>query len=201
VNHIERKPGIVRLTRRLENAVSLDRPVGALEPTITSVFGSGRRGWLLRGVNGSATLFTRCSPMSRSAPGLPPAFLIFSVAPKILCGPNTYRQRPARRGTNGLDRMGRVGNRGTTRQAGRPCPRRYQWPLDRYLRNLVGGPPPGPAQYGCEVGTRCGPGLGSRRLFGRSSHRCAQCSDPPSRVRTFGWCQLTVSPAFHFARE
>jgi len=112
VNHIERKPGIVRLTRRLENAVSLDRPVGALEPTITSVFGSGRRGWLLRGVNGSATLFTRCSPMSRSAPGLPPAFLIFSVAPKILCGPNTYRQRPARRGTNGLDRMGRVATAG-----------------------------------------------------------------------------------------
>lgn len=151
MNHIERKPGIVRLTRRLENAVSLDRPVGALEPTITSVFGSGRRGWLLRGVNGSATLFTRCSPMSRSAPGLPPAFLIFSVAPKILCGPNTYRQRPARRGTNGLDRMGRVGNRGTTRQAGRPCPRRYQWPLDRYLRNLVGGPPPGRHSMGAKL--------------------------------------------------
>lgn len=49
MNHIERKPGIVRLTRRLENAVSLDRPVGALEPTITSVFGNGRRGWLLHG--------------------------------------------------------------------------------------------------------------------------------------------------------
>jgi uncharacterized membrane protein len=45
----ERNPGIVRWTLRLENAVSLDRPVGALEPSIKSVFGTGRRAWLLRG--------------------------------------------------------------------------------------------------------------------------------------------------------
>jgi len=49
VNRTERNPGIVRWTLRLENAASLDRAVGALEPTIRSVFGSGRRGWLLRG--------------------------------------------------------------------------------------------------------------------------------------------------------
>ena len=49
MNHTERNPGIVRWTLRLENAVSLDRPVRALEPSIKSVFGSGRRAWLLRG--------------------------------------------------------------------------------------------------------------------------------------------------------
>ena len=49
MNRTERNPGIVRWTLRLENAASLDRAVGALEPTIRSVFGSGRRGWLLRG--------------------------------------------------------------------------------------------------------------------------------------------------------
>jgi len=49
MNHSERDPGIVRLTLRLENEESLDRPVGALEPTINSVFGSGKRGRLLRG--------------------------------------------------------------------------------------------------------------------------------------------------------
>ena len=49
MNHTERNPGIVRWTLRLENAASLDRLVGALEPTIESVFGNGRRGWLLRG--------------------------------------------------------------------------------------------------------------------------------------------------------
>ncbi len=49
MNHTERNPGIVRWTLRLENAESLDRPVRALEPAIKAVFGSGRRGWLLRG--------------------------------------------------------------------------------------------------------------------------------------------------------
>ena len=45
----ERNPVIVRWTLRLENAVSLDRPVRAIEPSIKSVFGSDRRGRLLRG--------------------------------------------------------------------------------------------------------------------------------------------------------
>jgi len=49
MNQQHQIPGIVRWTLRLENAESLDRPVQALEPTIRSVFGSGRRGWLLRG--------------------------------------------------------------------------------------------------------------------------------------------------------
>ena len=49
MSHPELNPRIVRWTLRLENAVSLDRPVQALEPSITSVFGSGRRSWLLRG--------------------------------------------------------------------------------------------------------------------------------------------------------
>ncbi len=48
MNHTERNP-IVRGTLRLENADSLDPLVEALEPKIRSVFGSGRRGWLLRG--------------------------------------------------------------------------------------------------------------------------------------------------------
>jgi len=48
MNHDERNP-IVRGTLRLENAESLDPLVDALEPTIRSVFGSGRRGWVLRG--------------------------------------------------------------------------------------------------------------------------------------------------------
>jgi hypothetical protein len=49
VNQNERDSGIVRLTLRLENAAALDRVVDALQPTIKSVFGSGKRGWLLRG--------------------------------------------------------------------------------------------------------------------------------------------------------
>jgi len=49
VNQTERNPRIVRWTLRLENAASLDRAVGALQPTVRSVFGSGKRGWLLRG--------------------------------------------------------------------------------------------------------------------------------------------------------
>ncbi len=49
MNSTERNPGIVRWTLRLENAVSLDRLVGVVEPTIESVFGSGKRAWLLRG--------------------------------------------------------------------------------------------------------------------------------------------------------
>jgi Predicted membrane protein (DUF2231) len=44
----ERNP-VVRATLRLENAESIDPLVQALEPTIKSVFGSGRRGRLLRG--------------------------------------------------------------------------------------------------------------------------------------------------------
>jgi uncharacterized membrane protein len=50
MNVDERLPMIVRLTRRLEEATVLDRPVGALEPLIESAFGgSGTRGRLLRG--------------------------------------------------------------------------------------------------------------------------------------------------------
>ena len=48
MSHPEPNPRIVRWTLRLENAMSLDRPVQALEPSITSVFGSGRRSRLLR---------------------------------------------------------------------------------------------------------------------------------------------------------
>ncbi|MGZ4436128.1 MAG: DUF2231 domain-containing protein [Nocardioidaceae bacterium] len=46
---IERPPGIVRWTLRLEQATALDRPVQALEPTIKAWFGSGTRGSVLRG--------------------------------------------------------------------------------------------------------------------------------------------------------
>ena len=48
VSHTERNP-VVRATLRLENAESLDPLVEAVEPAIKSVFGSGRRGRLLRG--------------------------------------------------------------------------------------------------------------------------------------------------------
>jgi hypothetical protein len=46
---IERPPGIVRWTLRLEQATALDRPVHALEPAIQGLFGSGARGSVLRG--------------------------------------------------------------------------------------------------------------------------------------------------------
>ena len=45
----DRTPLLVRWTRRLEEATSLDRPVAAIEPTITKAFGTGRRGSVLRG--------------------------------------------------------------------------------------------------------------------------------------------------------
>lgn len=45
----ERPPRIVRWTLRLEQASALDRPVQAVEPTITSWFGTGLRGSVLRG--------------------------------------------------------------------------------------------------------------------------------------------------------
>src|SRR6476620_8891564 len=48
VSHTEQNP-VVRATLRLENAESLDPLLEAVEPAIKSVFGSGRRGRLLRG--------------------------------------------------------------------------------------------------------------------------------------------------------
>ena len=42
-------PAVVRWTERLEQTEALDGPVQAIEPTITSVFGSGTTGWVLRG--------------------------------------------------------------------------------------------------------------------------------------------------------
>ena len=48
MSHTDRNP-VVRATLRLENAESLDPLVEAVEPAIKSVFGSGRRGRLLRG--------------------------------------------------------------------------------------------------------------------------------------------------------
>ena len=49
MNPFERPPMIVRWTMRLEDASSLDRPVQALEPSISAWFGSGTRGSVLRG--------------------------------------------------------------------------------------------------------------------------------------------------------
>ena len=46
---IERPPAIVRWTLRLEETTALDRPVRALEPSIRSAFGTGRRASVLRG--------------------------------------------------------------------------------------------------------------------------------------------------------
>jgi hypothetical protein len=40
---------IVRWTRRLEDATALDGPVRALEPSVRALFGTGRRGSMLRG--------------------------------------------------------------------------------------------------------------------------------------------------------
>ena len=40
---------LVRWTRRLEDTEALDHPVRAVEPTASSVFGSGTRGSVLRG--------------------------------------------------------------------------------------------------------------------------------------------------------
>ena len=46
---VDRPPGIVRWTLRLEDATALDRPVRALEPTVQALFGTGTRGSVLRG--------------------------------------------------------------------------------------------------------------------------------------------------------
>ncbi|MGA8211125.1 MAG: DUF2231 domain-containing protein [Nocardioidaceae bacterium] len=45
----ERPPMMVRWTLRLEGATGLDRAVQALEPSIRSVFGTGKRASVLRG--------------------------------------------------------------------------------------------------------------------------------------------------------
>jgi len=42
-------PTIVRWTRRLEDATSLDAPVQALRPSVQALFGTGRRAAVLRG--------------------------------------------------------------------------------------------------------------------------------------------------------
>jgi hypothetical protein len=49
MNTTERPSTIVRLTLRLEQAVALDQPVQALEPTIRALFGTGKRSAVLRG--------------------------------------------------------------------------------------------------------------------------------------------------------
>jgi hypothetical protein len=49
MNPTKRSPAIVRWTLRLEEATALDRPVQALEPSIRSAFGTGRRASVLRG--------------------------------------------------------------------------------------------------------------------------------------------------------
>jgi len=46
---IDRPLAIVRWTLRLEQAVALDRPVQALEPSIRAAFGTGTRASILRG--------------------------------------------------------------------------------------------------------------------------------------------------------
>lgn len=49
MNNSNQTPGIVRWTRRLEEASALDGPVEAVKPKILELFGTGTRGSLLRG--------------------------------------------------------------------------------------------------------------------------------------------------------
>ena len=49
MNATESAPLIVRWTRRLEDATALDAPVGALEPSVRALFGTGTRASVLRG--------------------------------------------------------------------------------------------------------------------------------------------------------
>ena len=49
MSSVERPPTIVRWTLRLEDTAALDGAVQAIEPTIRSAFGTGRRGSVLRG--------------------------------------------------------------------------------------------------------------------------------------------------------
>ena len=49
MDSMDSTPGIVRLTRQLEEATALDGAVHAVEPTIRSLFGAGPRGAALRG--------------------------------------------------------------------------------------------------------------------------------------------------------
>jgi hypothetical protein len=165
VSHTERNP-VVRATLRLENAGTLDPLVEAVEPAIKSVFGSGRRGRLLRGdwlghaIHPALTnvaLGTWTSASLLDVFGGPEE----SAAAQKLIGSGLV--------ADSLDRVGRVGGRRATRQASRPGSRWHQWPHDRYLRRLMGGPPPGPAQNGRKAGTWRGRGLESRRISGWSS--------------------------------
>ncbi len=49
MNGFAQPPRIVRWTLELEETTALDRPVHALEPKVHSLFGAGKRGWVLRG--------------------------------------------------------------------------------------------------------------------------------------------------------
>ena len=49
MNQTGEPPAIVRWTLRLEEAQALDGPVGAFEPKIRDLFGTGTRAWVLRG--------------------------------------------------------------------------------------------------------------------------------------------------------
>jgi hypothetical protein len=49
MNLVRQPPGIVRWTKRLEDASALDMPVRAVEPTVQAAFGTGTRASVLRG--------------------------------------------------------------------------------------------------------------------------------------------------------
>lgn len=49
MSHVEQAPTIVRWTLRLEEITALDGPVRSLEPAVQALFGTGRRGSMLRG--------------------------------------------------------------------------------------------------------------------------------------------------------
>src|SRR5664279_3173862 len=108
MNDAERTSGIVGLTRGVKNAVSLDRVVGAVEPSITSVFGTGRRASLLPG----GVAWPCRAPMAHRrrarALDLRQHSRSFRRPRRVDGCPETDRYRIARRRADGMDRVGRV---------------------------------------------------------------------------------------------
>ncbi len=105
-------PRLVRWTRNLEDTAALDGAVRALEPLVDAAFATGRRGEVLRGdwlghavhpVLTDVVLGTWTSATILDLVGGR------GVADRRAA---TARRQPAGRRPHGLDRLGRVGERG-----------------------------------------------------------------------------------------
>ena len=180
---IEQPPGIVRLTRGLEETDALDRPVQALEPLIETVFGTGTRGSVLRGEwlgHAVHPLLTDVVLGTWTSASLLDLFggSDSSTAARRLVAHRSPCCRPHR-----LDRVGRVVGGRAARQAGGPRPRRDQCGRDRRLRGVLVRPPTWPARARGRARACRGCRLRSRRLPGRTPGGGTQGGEPPPGVQ------------------